>query len=202
MEINQVRALLQKLQDGYSRRDAAELDAFMELFVQSDELEVIGTNAVSPGQDEWCRGIKTTRELIKNDWSEYGWGDVVFDVQGAHITVNGNVAWLATTAKATMSLSAEFCYNYYLDLAKRTLDQDKMDARTKMLDILRLGSDLLFELQEGETFVWPIRFTAVAVKDGGGWRFHQMQFSYSTTRFPDVRDVVESQNEKARGAQK
>jgi hypothetical protein len=196
VEVDQVRALLQKLQDGYTKRDAAELDAFMELFVPSDELEVIGTNTVAPGQGEWCRGIEATRELIKNDWSEWGWGDVVFDVQGAHITVIGEVAWLATTAKATMSLPAGFCYNYYLDSVKRTLDKEEMGAQTKMLDIARLGSDLLFELQEGETFVWPFRFTAVAVRNGERWRFHQMQFSYSTTRFPDVR-YLEPQDQEA-----
>ena len=194
MGVNQVRALLQKLQDGYSKRDEAELDAFMELFCQSDELEVIGTNTVAPGQGEWCRGQEATRVLIKNDWED--WGDVVFDVQGAHITVNGNVAWLATTAKVTRTLPVELGYDYFLAFAAKTLDQEDMDARTKMLDIVRLGSDLLPELQKGETFVWPFRFTAVAVKNGEHWRFHQVQFSYPTTRFPDVRYEEVEEREK------
>jgi len=187
MGIDQVRALLQKLQDGYIKRDPAELDAVMELFVASDDLEVIGTNTAAPGQGEWCRGPEATRELIKGDWSERGWGDVVFDVQGAHITVHGDVAWLATTAQVTMSLPEAFCYGYYLESVKGMLDKEDADAQSKMLDIVRLGSDLLFELQQGETFIWPIRFTAVAVKDKGRWLFYQMQFSYPTTRLPDVR---------------
>jgi len=54
------RTLLQDFQDGYSKRDADGLDAFMELFVPGDELEVIGTNTVAPGQG-------ATRDLIKND---------------------------------------------------------------------------------------------------------------------------------------
>lgn len=185
MESNQIRALLQKLQDGYTKRDEAELDALMELFVPGDELEVIGTNTVAPGHGEWCRGQEATRALIKNDWED--WGDVVFDVQGAHITVNGNVAWLATTARVTRTLPAESGYDYFSAFAAKTLEQQDMDARTKMLDIVRLGSDVLLELQQGETFVWPFRFTAVAVKNGEHWRFHQMHFSYPTTRFPDVR---------------
>lgn len=187
METEQVRAVLQKLQDGYTKRDPAELDAVMELFVASDDLEVIGTNTAAPGQDEWCLGPEATRELIKGDWSERGWGDVVFDVQGAHITVHGDVAWLATTAQVTMSLPAEFCYGYYLESVRGMLDKEDANAQSKMLDIVRLGNDLLFELQQGETFVWPIRFTAVAVRVGERWRFHQMQFSYPTTRLPDVR---------------
>jgi hypothetical protein len=187
MKIDQVRTLLQKFQDGYSKRDVAELDAFMELFVPSDELEVIGTNTLAPGQGEWCRGKEATRELIKTDWEE--WGDVVFDVQGAHITVNGDVAWLATTAKVTMTIPAEGCYKGFLASAKGTLEKEEIDARAKMLDIVRLGTDILLGLQEGDTFVWPIRFTAVAVKSQGHWRFHQMQFSFPTTRLPDVRYV-------------
>jgi hypothetical protein len=187
VETDEVRALLQGFQDGYSRRDIAELDAVMELFAPGDEIEVIGTNTVAPGQGEWCRGQEATRELIKDDWED--WGDVVFDVPGAHITVNGDVAWLATTARVTRTLPAELGYQYFLASAAKTLERENMDARTKMLDIVRLGSDVLPELQKGETFVWPIRFTAVAVKSKGRWRFHQMQFSYPTTRFPDVRYV-------------
>jgi hypothetical protein len=187
MNTDEVRALLQQFQDGYSRRDTGELDAFMELFVASDELEVIGTNTVAPGQGEWCRGPEATRVLIKNDWED--WGDVVFDVPGTHITVNGDVAWLATTAKVTRTLPAELGYDYFITAAARALESEELDAQTKMLDIVRLGSDLLPELHRGETFVWPIRFTAVAVKSGGRWRFHHMHFSFATTRFPDVRYV-------------
>lgn len=185
MEIDQVRALFQKFQDGYTKRDVAEIDAFMALFCAGDEIEVIGTNTVAPGQGEWCRGQEATRKLIKDDWT--GWGDVVFDVQGAHITVNGDVAWLATTAKVTMTMSAENCYQGFLASARGMLEKEKVDAREKLLDIVRLGTDILFELQEGDTFVWPIRFTAVTVREQHGWRFSQMQFSFPSTRFPDVR---------------
>ena len=52
MEIDQVRVLLQRFQDGYDQRDLTKLDEFMALFVLDDELEVIGTNAVAPGKDE------------------------------------------------------------------------------------------------------------------------------------------------------
>jgi hypothetical protein len=38
-----------------------------------------------------------------------------------------------------------------------------------------------------ETYIWPFRFTAVAVNTDGQWRFHQMQFSFATTEAPDER---------------
>jgi hypothetical protein len=49
--------------------------------------------------------------------------------------------------------------------------------------------EVVVETDEVRSLVWPIRFTAVAVKSKGRWRFHQMQFSHPTTRFPDVRYV-------------
>jgi len=52
---------------------------------------------------------------------------------------------------------------------------------------LRGCINTLCELQRGETFVWPLRFSAVLINDDGAWRFIQMQFSFATTRFPDVR---------------
>ena len=182
-EVNQVRALLQKFQDGYFARDPENLDEFMQLFVQSDDLEIIGTNAVGVSENEWCRGVEEARELVESDW-QY-WGDVVYDVQGAHIFVRGDVAWLATTATVTDLIVAQERYTGYVDYVKGVVEQDD-DAKEKMLDILLLGNELLAGLLKGEACTWPFRFTAVIVRDEGEWRFHQMQFSFPTTRTPDV----------------
>ena len=90
METSEVRALLSRFQEGYSRRDQTYLDQFMELFVADDELEVIGTNAVDLKGKEWCRGREAVRNLVSSDW-QY-WGDVAVDVEGAHIHVRGETA--------------------------------------------------------------------------------------------------------------
>jgi len=89
METKEVRTILAKFQEGYTRRDPSHLDEFMELFVAGKELEVIGANAVEPGAGEWCRGQKAVRELVSGDWEH--WGVVEFDVEGAHINVLGRV---------------------------------------------------------------------------------------------------------------
>ncbi len=193
MDSDQVRALLQEFQDGYAQRDLAKLDEFMELFTLDGELEVIGTNAVTPGRGEWCRGRQATRELVASDWEH--WGAVVFDVGGAHISVRGDVAWLATTGTVTDTIPEDDCYAGFLDFAERTLKEEKLDPRAKMLDIVRQGTDLLVEIPQGETYVWPFRFTAVAVKSQGRWRFAQMQFSFPTTRAPDVRHTASNKGE-------
>ena len=186
MEIDEVRQLLTRFQEGYSKRDQAHLDAFMELFVTGNELEVIGTNAVEIGRDEWCFGPEAVRELVANDWKY--WGEVAFDMEGARVHVRGEAAWIATTGTVKDTITRDDRYSGYLEYVKGVLEDEEMSERAKTLDLVRLGNDIVLDLPLSETFVWPIRFTAVAVKDKGAWRFHQMQFSFATTRAPDVRD--------------
>jgi hypothetical protein len=185
METKEVRTLLAKFQEGYTRRDQSYLDEFMELFVKGNELEVIGTNAVEPGEGEWCRGQDAVRALVSGDWEH--WGAVEFDVEGAHINVLGEVAWLATTGTVTDKITEDERYSGYLEYVKAVLEEEEMGQQEKMLEIVGLGNDIVIALPLSEMFVWPFRFTAVAVKEKGGWRFHQIQFSFATTRSPDVR---------------
>lgn len=187
MDIEEVRALLSKFQAGYAARDPQRLDQFMELFIAGDELEVIGTNAVTPGGGEWCRGPAAVRTLVENDWKY--WGDVVFDVAGAHIYVMGDVGWLATTGTVTDTIPVADRYRGYLEYVQGVLADGEKSTQAKTLDIVRLGNGIVLELPMSETFVWPFRFTAVAVRDAGVWKFHQMQFSFATTSAPDVRNV-------------
>ena len=187
LEIEQVRLVLQQFQDGYTQRDVTTVDEFMQLFADDAGLEVIGTNGVKPGVDEWYLDKVGARELVKGDWE--GWGDVRLDVDGAHIQARGEVAWLATSATVSMTIGAEKNYQGYLQRIKDLIDQDGPSTEIKLLDILRGGSNTLYELRRGEQFVWPLRFTAVLVRQVGAWRFQQMQFSFHTTRFPDERIV-------------
>jgi hypothetical protein len=185
MAIDEVRLLLEKFQDGYTQRDLANLDDFMELFIEGDELEVIGTNALEPGKDEWCRGRQAVRALVASDW-EY-WGDVSFDLEGAQIHVLGDVGWLATTGTVSDTISVEDRYQGYLSYVEEILEDREISDEEKTLDIVQLGSDIVLGLPLDETFVWPLRFTAVVVRQAGVWRFHQIQFSFATTRAPDER---------------
>lgn len=180
-----VRELLARFQAGYTARDLEKLDAFMALFARDEAIEAIGTKGILAGEDEWCVGIEAVRQLIADDWQ--GWGDVVFDDEGARIHTQGDVAWLSCSATATLQIPFENLAAMFLAQAGNTMKDDALTPDQKMLEVTRLGADLYFEMPMGETFVWPFRFTAVAVQRDGAWRFHQMQFSYSNTRLPDVR---------------
>ncbi len=93
-EAEAVRSALQKFQDGYTARDVTQVDSFMELFIKSDEIELVGVGATKRGGDEWFQGWQAIREIVEGDWTY--WGDVRLDVAGAKITVAGDVAWLST----------------------------------------------------------------------------------------------------------
>lgn len=197
-DIQAVRDTLKTFQEGYERRDTNEVENFSALFISEDDLELIGTGAIEPGDDEWCLGLDAARDLVKNDWE--GWGDLVLDVADARIHVQGDVAWLATTGTVTMDLDPSETIGDYLNYIQEIAGDESVDPRARMLEVLRGATNTLFEAERGKNYIWPLRFTAVLVRRpaaGNGsteinndrWLFHQIQFSFATTRFPDVRNL-------------
>lgn len=182
---DEIESLLHDFQDGYTRRDTAGLDAFMELF--TPDAEVIGTNGVRPGVDEWYMNRATARELVAGDWE--GWGDFRLDLSAAAIHARESVGWIAATATVTQTIGADN-YAAFLARVKEFIETSPLPAEQKLHYILRGGTNTVYELRRGETFVWPLRFTAVVVRgDDGRWQFAQVNFSFPTVYFPDVRIV-------------
>ena len=177
-----IRELLQAFQDGYTRRDTNEVDSFMELFTTN--AEIIGTNGVKPGEGEWYLDRVSARELVERDWQ--GWGDLRLDLESISVRSRGDVGWVAASATVTQTIGVEN-YASYLEFVKKFLDDSKLSAEQKLLYILRGGTNTLYELRRGEKFVWALRFTAVVVREPDGWKFVQMNFSFPTIYFPDVR---------------
>jgi len=178
----EIRQLLQIFQDGYIHRDLSQVDLFMELF--TPDAEVIGTNGVKPGVDEWYMDRSSARELIAGDWED--WGDLRLDLDSMSIHSRGDVGWVATSATVTKLIGAEN-YSSYLEFIKTFIDNPDIGAEQKLLYILRGGTNTVYELRRGEKFVWALRFTAVVVREADGWKFAQMNFSFPTVYFPDVR---------------
>lgn len=179
---DEIRSLLQAFQDGYTARDVAQVDTFMMLF--TGDAEVIGTNGVAPGVDEWYMDRTSARELVAGDWE--GWGDLRLDLDTMSIHSRGDVGWVAATATVTKIIGEEN-YASYLDFVKNLIDDSQLNPEQKLLQILRGGTNTVYELRRGEKFIWPLRFTAVVMREAEGWRFAQMNFSFPTIYFPDVR---------------
>jgi ketosteroid isomerase-like protein len=179
---DEIRLLLQKFQDGYTQRDLSQVDSFMELFTA--DAEVIGTNGIKPNVDEWYMDSISARELVAGDWE--GWGDLRLDLDTMSVHSRGDVGWVAASATVTKIIGPEN-YQSYLGFIKTFLDDTKMSAEQKLLHILRGGTNTVYELRRGENFIWALRFTAVLVHEVDGWKFAQMNFSFPTIYFPDVR---------------
>lgn len=178
----EIRTLLQVFQDGYTRRDLTQLDAFMDLF--TPDVEVIGTNGVKPGVDEWYMNRETARELVSGDWES--WGDFRLDLESVSIHALGDVGWVAASATVTQIIGEEN-YASYLNFVKEYIEKPGISAEQKLHYILRGGTNTVYELRRGEKFVWACRFTAVVIRQADGWKFAQMNFSFPTVYFPDVR---------------
>lgn len=179
---DEIRSLLESFQDGYTHRDLTQTDTFMELFTA--DAEVIGTNGIKPGMDEWYMDRASARELVYGDWE--GWGDLRLDLDAMSVHSRGDVGWVAASATVTKIIGSEN-YASYLEFVKKHIDNPDLSAEQKLLNILRGGTNTVYELRRGEKFVWVLRFTAVVVREAGGWKFAQMNFSFPTIYFPDVR---------------
>jgi len=178
----EIRTLLQTFQEGYTKRDISQLDAFMELFTA--DAEVIGTNGVRPGENEWYQDRASARDLVRGDWES--WGDLRLDLDSATINTRENIGWTATTATVTQTIGEEN-YASYLNFVRDFIDNSVLPAEQKLHYILRGGTNTVYEIRRGEKFVWALRFTAVVVHEADGWKFAQMNFSFPTIYFPDVR---------------
>ena len=178
----EIRSLLQAFQEGYTRRDLTQLDAFMGLF--TSDVEVIGTNGIKPGVDEWYINRDSARELVKGDWE--AWGDLRLSVDSASIRVHEDVGWIAASATVSQTIGAEN-YASFLKFIRDFIDTSSLPPEQKLNFILRGGTNTVFELRRGEKFVWALRLTAVVVRETGAWKFAQVNFSFPTIYFPDVR---------------
>ncbi len=177
-----VRDLLKKFQEGYSARDLENLDGFMNLFCE--DAEIIGTNGSFPGKDEWYLDREGARKLVSGDWED--WGDVALDFSEARIKVKDSFGWVSIPAKVTKHIGEEN-YQSYLEYVREYIETPDIPAKQKLHNILRGGTNTVFELNRGEEFVWPVRITAVVREDNQEWKFVQIHFSFSTIYFPDVR---------------
>lgn len=179
-QVEAVRAVLRRFQDGYTRRDVGALDEFMDLFVTGDEPELVGTEAVNPGDADWGIDRAGVRAVIEWDWRY--WWHVRLDVDAARIRTRGDLAWLSAPGlllqceQARRGLRREVDAMTMAQLDEALHDSDR-PAEARLADValrsLARVRDYHLPPGEGRRFT----FTAVLVLADAGWRFHTIQFS-------------------------
>jgi hypothetical protein len=175
-EIETVRAALQRFQDGYTARDVARLDEFMQLFVQSDEVEMIGVGASKRGGPEWFQGLAAIREIMESDWTY--WGDVRINLEDAKITIHGPAAWLSTDGVLVSNQEYDKALPFYVNTMKELLEKDGLSLDARVAEVTQFGVNRMRDRIYGIGYPWPFTFTAVLVQADAGWRFHTIHWSF------------------------
>lgn len=85
-------------QDGYTKRDTGQVDAFMSRLFSRERPLVLGT---MPG--EIYAGYDRAGEVIRTDWES--WGDCRFRLDQTMVSAAGNVVWFATVGSVKFDLS-------------------------------------------------------------------------------------------------
>jgi hypothetical protein len=89
---------LQLFQDGYTKRDVKQLDAFMDRVFSRERPVVLGT---MPG--EIYIDYSAAAEVVRTDWES--WGDCRFRLDETEVSSVGDVAWFATVGSVKFDLS-------------------------------------------------------------------------------------------------
>lgn len=182
-EYREIIDVLKAFQAGYSERNIEKADAFVEdLFIAGEDTCVLGT-----GTGELFLGSERVKELIEGDWKY--WGDVNINWQNPHIHFEGEVALFATTGsvKYTFEHTTEK-YESYIDFIKNKAEDTELTAKERITFInWVLALTYHQRLEKKREYLWPMGLSGVLLKDGGKWKFVQLQFSISKANFPDER---------------
>ena len=152
-----------------------------EVFLSSDDLVVIGTDA-----EELCVGAAAAKQLVESDWKY--WGDFKFNLDGAMLSVRGDAAYFTTKALLNRVVSTEKVLEWIKGGAKYLLEARK-DAKNKLMDVLQNTLELLLENERGELYITPMRFSGVLVKQEGKWLISHLQYSDYIGGMPQVRKI-------------
>jgi ketosteroid isomerase-like protein len=90
-QINEVREVLSKFQEGYTNRDTLIIDEFLTMF--SDDIVYIGI-----ASHEHFKGKESVRKLTIWDWIK--WFDLKIPVEKVDIRINENVAWFEVVGES------------------------------------------------------------------------------------------------------
>ena len=175
--VAEIQDVLKAFQDGYAARDITKLDEFMELFLPTDEVELIGIGASSRNQNEWFQGREQIREIIESDWKY--WGDVRLKVKEAKITVKAGVAWLSTSGFIfqTENIHTDEVTGGSLNQMIELLNNQTLSPKERLIEASHFGIRRWREREKQTGYPWPFVFTAVLVHEEGQWRFHTIHWS-------------------------
>ena len=175
--INEVKEVLEGFQELYSKKDMRSLDDYVNsAFSFKDGLAVLGSE-----MNQWCCNAEEIKKLIKSHLADENncWKEIKFKFDEAKVFANENTAWVVSIGSIKNTISEDKRIADTIEKVKEILGEEEK-SRTKVLDAARKMANTLKEVEQGEVYFWPLRFTAVLIKENDTWKFHQMQFSFDS----------------------
>lgn len=186
---DQILDILNEFQKGYTNRDESiAIQWVKNLF--DEQVTIIGTSSVNPGDFEWRSGHEAAIEMFRSDW--LNWGDVEISIDDAEIDFENNASWVAMYATVTRDTkksenhSKEKSRERSLKRIEQYLKQGWTSKRA-LYEIIHDASMVLTQYGRGDIFIWPIRITLGLIHRNNKWLIRQAHFSFPGRGFPNVR---------------
>lgn len=200
-QYSEIKVVLKKFQDGYTKRNIENADAFVdELFITGDDTIVLGT-----GTGELLLGSSQVKTLISDDW-QY-WGDVNISWENAYVDSQGDAAWFASagTLKYVFEDKPER-YDSYINFIKSKAMDAGLSPKQKITFINWVLSLTYHQRKDSiREYLWPLNLSGVLLKENDNWKISHLHFSIPGADFPDERfenspehmENYKKQNDKA-----
>lgn len=176
-EINEVKKVLGEFQELYNQKKEDELQVFVrDKFSYTNGIVVLGSD-----MNQWCYSENEIKELIKTHWKteDNYWKQVDFKFGEAKVYADENIAWVISIGNIKNTISEDIQLENTIKKVNEIIEKEEISKE----DVLNAASKIakaLKEIEQGEDYVWPIRFTSVLIKEEDSWKFHQMQFSFDS----------------------
>lgn len=161
-------------EEGYVKRNADDIDTFMALFSDEDDVQMLGISATEPGEYEWFKSKEAIREIVLSDWTH--WGKVNFRFDLLQISEKNGVAWFTLPASLEQLDANEESWGFYAEQMKKLLENKDMSAHDRMFEAAHFGIRRVREKNLGAGYEFKMVISGVLVEEDI-WKFHTLHWS-------------------------
>jgi hypothetical protein len=182
-EVEEIRRVLYRIQEGYDKRDVSILDDFAkEIFTGDENSFIFGTDA---GENFY--GPNAGHDLCEGDWIY--WGDFDINADKAYISVYDNMAFVYSKAFLRKQKDRQRTYNSLGDLFHNYLLPSEESSEEKLLRMLWKTTNRVHYSEYPGNFIVPMKFSGVLIKTDNTWRFQHMHFTDNIDEMPEERII-------------
>ena len=172
--MDKIMKTFKAFEEGYAKRNVDEIDSFMNLFSDQEDVQMLGIGATEPGAYEWFSGREEIKEIILSDWTY--WGKVNFYFDLLQITEKNGVAWFTLPATLEQLEVNEESWEFYASQMKELLEDERLSAHDRMFEAAHFGVRRVREKNLGSGHEFKMVISGVLLEEDI-WRFHTLHWS-------------------------